>query len=907
MSSSDASRCRRIAVIAVHGVADQAPCATARQVADLLLVSGAKDVSYRTFAETPLRVAVRAVELPAEMPATRVARETPGSDDLKAFKGRFDESSQFVRECHARQRASGGRGLQAVQEDLDHQFMVEQLRGYEPRGGDAVYDTIRLDSQRLGGTTADGGAASEPRPEVHLFELYWSDLSRVGAGFLSIFEALYQLLFHLTDVGRQTIDYARIEHGERRIWRLFSEIQTWGARALTLPIALFNLYLLVIVLILITLGPLKPAFVPVLFWGLVGSFLVVWWGYAAFRRAGGNWITWRAPVFVLVAWAAGVFYLALQNGTGAGWPLLPYYRLLAGLEALGATALIWLLARQYAALRPGADQFVLVTWPVVLLFLFVMLVSAAGDGPNEVGWAGLATVEFIYGALSVSWIAFAVLQASAWLVGMVALWAIAGGDAEARAKRDRAARAIWTARLSLAFPSALFLLLTIVLWGGLRFAVSRPGHSLLPEDAVASPMWPGLLGLPPDEALPAARFFGTLIYASARAAFLSALGLTALAMLLAAWGLFPCVWAEIRSPSRSGDEKADRLQSDRLGSWLTNGMSLLVTAGNVLQWFVLLLPVGMVLDAYGRKVLTFPAFMAAAAQYVPKPDWAIEVLGGLVAASAAGLVAFRGRLDVLALGFRSVIDAATDVDNHLREHPRGRTPRARICARYASLLRHICQWRDPHDLHGYDAMVIVAHSQGAVITADLLRYLKREKDPTLGQLHLDPRSSPDAIRIYLFSVGCPLRQLYAVRFPHLYKWARPEKEDQGFGASPADIPAGQAPDPAALGVRRWVNGYRSGDYVGRFLWRTHPCDYRYWSPAQSDPKSGEWRDEPERPVFVSSDGSEAGVSRREFCVGAGAHTHYFDVEVASEVGRHLDFLIVEACREREHETGDEFG
>src|SRR5205814_4998664 len=115
-------------------------------------------------------------------------------------------------------------------------------------------------------------------------------------------------------------------------------------------------------------------------------------------------------------------------------------------------------------------------------------------------------------------------------------------------------------------------------------------------------------------------------------------------------------------------------------------------------------------------------------------------------------VAFRGRLDVLALGFRSVIDAATDVDNHLREHPRGRTPRARIGARYASLMRHICQWRDPHDLHGYDALVIVAHSQGAVITADLLRYLKREKDPTLRRLDLDAKKLPDAIPIYFVSV-----------------------------------------------------------------------------------------------------------------------------------------------------------
>src|SRR5207302_2013350 len=86
------------------------------------------------------------------------------------------------------------------------------------------------------------------------------------------------------------------------------------------------------------------------------------------------------------------------------------------------------------------------------------------------------------------------------------------------------------------------------------------------------------------------------------------------------------------------------------------------------------------------------------------------------------------QLQKLALGFRPVLGVILDVDSYLREHPRQANPRARICARYASLLRFLCNWSDPRDGGKYQAILIVAHSQGAVITADLLRFLRRERN-----------------------------------------------------------------------------------------------------------------------------------------------------------------------------------
>jgi len=76
-----------------------------------------------------------------------------------------------------------------------------------------------------------------------------------------------------------------------------------------------------------------------------------------------------------------------------------------------------------------------------------------------------------------------------------------------------------------------------------------------------------------------------------------------------------------------------------------------------------------------------------------------------------------------------------------------------------------------------------------------------------------------------------------------------------------------AAGPAAtdLGVAEWVNAYRSGDYVGRVIWT-----------PDKDPE-----------VFDMGKARRAG-ERTEFCLGAGAHTHYFSddaVALAVEIER----------------------
>jgi hypothetical protein len=150
--------------------------------------------------------------------------------------------------------------------------------------------------------------------------------------------------------------------------------------------------------------------------------------------------------------------------------------------------------------------------------------------------------------------------------------------------------------------------------------------------------------------------------------------------------------------------------------------------------------------------------------------------------------------------------------------------------------------------------VIVAHSQGTVISADLLRYLHKQ-DRLQGVA--------GALPIALVTVGSPLRDLYAERFPLLYRWVGPR--DASF--------ADAAPAAAELGATEWVNACRSGDYVGRFIW-TPDSDAARFAVATVGPDG---RVEARR----------AG-DRTEFCLGAGGHTHYFSndaVALAVEIDR----------------------
>jgi hypothetical protein len=168
-----------------------------------------------------------------------------------------------------------------------------------------------------------------------------------------------------------------------------------------------------------------------------------------------------------------------------------------------------------------------------------------------------------------------------------------------------------------------------------------------------------------------------------------------------------------------------------------------------------------------------------------------------------------------------------------------------------------------------------------VITADLLRFLTltaaHERDATLAR--------PAGVPLHFFTMGSPLRQLYGLRFPHLYQWAR-HATDCPSGHDCSILDDALEPAPNALDVATWTNAYRSGDYVGRSLWRRDGCAARYATPTFELPQP--WSAGP-FPVSASASPATPPILR-EFCVGAGGHTRYWH-HTAPQIGLELDALI----------------
>ena len=113
---------------------------------------------------------------------------------------------------------------------------------------------------------------------------------------------------------------------------------------------------------------------------------------------------------------------------------------------------------------------------------------------------------------------------------------------------------------------------------------------------------------------------------------------------------------------------------------------------------------------------------------------------------------------------------------------------------------------------------------------------------------LTGEDSTDAIDLRLLTAGCPLRQLYAQRFPTLYAcvYACVVRPCAGATATTS------GPDPDELAVTRWFDIWGAGDYVGRWL----------WSNDELQPAEGTHHDQ----------------RCSEASIGDEAHTHYFELE-----------------------------
>lgn len=844
MSENRNNRVSRVAVVAIHGVADQKPHDTAHRIAHLLLHH--QPERYTAFAQTDVLIGVSKTHIEGKedwkQKRPNLWQFNPTGECMGALDKPTDAKSQAEIE-NPRATEQG-----CYQRTPALEYMREQLAAYTPTGDDAIYETIQLNGIRA----AQNGNGTPVAPhhsdssgtgpcEVHIFENYWADLSRAPTTVLRLLADFYQLLFYLCTLGRHTIKFARARFRDSRkqilAWRWFGNCQFVAEQSLVLAVPVLNLCLLGLTTVTL------PSFVParaqpamaLAATALLAAISVGIYFYAKryewFKPDGGRW--WRGALVVLGS-AAGASFLIHQVFDQPG----ELYRYLSLICWFIAAALILWIMLKFQNYKPGASWTGLIGLIVVSSVLLWGLWQSAGtpgqSAKSEVVHAALFTAEVVFVLICCSWFVYGIGCIGARIAGRWAVW-VAGRD-----RKEEACRADWTVHLTLVLPAIVSALVNVALWTAIYLMFNR--LKVIPADVYA----PQVLD-PWLKTGPVASIWIQLLELSVGPYFLIGFSFAALFVLLALLSLIPVIISEISVPRRR-----QSLEPAWLGRCLDRWFHVARFSGESLWIVILFVPLILASMCFDTKLKDFgQGFRTASSEF-------LMLLGSVFVTLVIGSqLKFNQKAPT---GLRTLVDIALDVANWFRLHPVDRNPKARIVARFVSLLRHLCHWRGPSDGLPYNAIVIIAHSQGTVIAADVLRFLQVERDPTLGRLYRKD------LPIYLFTMGSPLRQLYSLRFPHQYGWAGlPDQQQHAW--------PGSVPDPQELAVRHWRNAYRSGDYVGRYLWFNDQDQHRFGPTPDPRP------------------------DRSEVCIGPGAHNHYWD-ESASEIAFHLDLLIQAAAAER---------
>jgi len=838
----------RIAVIAIHGVADQKAGDTARAIAGLLVNAGAPTAHYSEgvcdsfILQVPPMGSIQGHAMgtgtgiggpPA--PALPVPPATPTTRPMVKSL-RQSARSDFHRDGWVAPAAGGPAAPAAPVADAGLAFSDYLLFKAERNGAiDEAHEVTRIRALRT-------DAALKAPQQVDVYEMFWADLSRLSGALPRIVTELFTMMFRLSRLGRDTVDQARsaatatLPRGSRELarWNRLADLQIALDWAFASVLANLFLMLLMAGLVILALGAAAPYRQEIRIALVIAlpTLALLWAGYrvlegrtprvlATLVAVALGWLLWRLPVH----WLIGLSWLAVVGvvcdyGLRVADARFPAARA-SGLTLLGALVLV-------------------VLWGV-----------ATDAAPHDLAsWvrAGMRAVEYLLVAI-VAWWAVAAAALLAWIyLGQRATRSTAAFNANA---------SVATGRVGLFVSIASFLAVTMALWALMTtlFEIGAVGIDYSPiifnvsqaaSDAVAKAH--------PAITIPSSGMvFLRDRYTQSTQAFALVAGLTLLLVVYLVVMFFPSVLAEIKA--KVGTPR-------QLGRWLTAGYAHLDRIVTVLVFLSVLLAcfVGALLLLARFGVSLGGAIGYGAAEVGKLSETVLKPLVFGAAGLAAAFTAFGGVLSRYAPWLRAPLDVALDVDNHFREFPRRAIPRARIFARYAALLEHVAA-------QGYDRVVIVAHSQGTVISAELLRYLQHraaampatDRGAALwGQLRG---------KVHLLTAGCPLRQLYASRFPDLYRWVLTAHAGR-VGPLAADV-----------GACRWVNAYTTGDYVGRWLWSDEKKLDEFggatlYKAVLTGPGPG--------PTAVGTE--------HDVCLGSGAHTHYFETDQAV-VGGWIDELI----------------
>jgi len=868
---------RRVAVIGVHGVAHHDPGATANDMSDLLLSLPPYNPQNAGLPchKRPEREFDQFESVGIHVPLQPVCLEKAEEIEPQfktIFRGLQEGSAKFARAI-AGQKLGGERG------QVGRAWSVKLLENYHGGATGNDYITTRLEGQRK----TDG-------TEVHIYEMFWADLARPTSSILSFLLALFQLILHIPSLSRLAIDSRPDADWS---WTTFQLLHRYAARVLQIVIPFAKVALLVVLLSAVPAVMQFNSRMPV----AAGLGAAIVSGFVLFAM-----IATHRPLFrSRLPWLT----VALVPGLAAAAIVVAYKgdvttTLIVECWVIGLILVLYALAA-YDTVRGGG------VWAIGWLFYFGVLATfgiyAWYDGASK---ANLWTAQWLLACLRLSWIAFALLALAAAIAG---LFACLRTPLASRGKAWAAAR---TSYLALALPAFLFVFITTLIWAGL-FSVAERIRGAEPFFTDTQPAqqarWLANVKsfdlFPPTDvknwdcdknssgkamtcseggnacpyctpAAPEHNYLAEVLQWSVGPACWVTTLITLAGLIVLVWWAVPSVLTEKFPPrrpySRTGTEpprSSTNRQAEWMGSWISRGLDS-ISFVTFLSWVAI-----FIVPLIFLRTGAWRAFFERTTHSII--CLLIYVAG--VTAVLAAVVRYSS----------PVLRVILDVDTYLRTHPEEGTPRAKIFERYVSLLRYVARFKGP-DGRGYDSVVIVAHSLGSLISGDLLNLLNRQRnDRELSRFGFGPPATGETlIPITLFTMGSPLRQLLNRFFPYLYDWVRetPDNGDTEMGPplreppNQLDSSPGSAllPDPADLGVQRWANAYRSGDYVGRSLWLNE-----WYRRTRGGDENGSYPDG----IEVVTDAAQ---TRIEFCIGAGAHTHYWD-DTAPDIAQVLGQLL----------------
>ena len=865
----------RVAVIAVHGVADQLPFATARATADLLKCRLGDEVSG--FREEKLRLEVQPVRAPSQAAAQQsptTQQQNLATQWTAGAKLECDKKDQKTKSLTAADIGDERQEILDASHKASQEYFDEQIRDYRQRPDDMIYETVCL-SAAVRGKQVDGS-----HRQIDVYEMYWADLSRVQNGIFHAIEELYYVLFAVCNIGRMELDRSKALFSGG-VWWCLRVSEAVAERIVTLLVPLTNACLLLLMVFAL------PQFLPRGI-SVEQPFFLVSLGLVAGSLGGVIAFVARSkpkPVLARTYLWRGIGIGLVCGGLISLLSLLDdkkcIHIVLMGLLWSGCAAVLLWLSRKYNSRQPGALQIS----RILAAFVFIAVVGEAIHRKEQPTFSaldiGLTAAEWTLVGLTLMWFTYLIAAVACSVLGFIAVWM----ERKKPLRHKTAKRVVWTANLAILAPGLLCLVLNLGIWKAALVASGSWTCSLFPPGLQHTPICPhkdylcvaeslkqldriaffhgesqqqppcedvAMKTRPatpsePNRGISVNRMPYLLVHNAALPMIVVVVAL-ALMLLSAGWLLLPAVQSEGAAVSDSEDMYAQQLGNSLSNAWkgLRIGAELFVRV-----------PVILLVAVCGSLLAYSPP---AGPDSFDLKSWLYMFSGPAMGAMGALFVAFAtGAIQYT--GLRTVIDVAADVANWLRLHPTDNNPTSRISARYVSLLRYVAQRKkDDSDEPYYERVVIFAHSLGSLITVDLLQFLKNDlkhrDDPMLRRIHDDKLPVKDKLPVLLFTHGCPLRQLLGLRFPLTYGWAW--HGSAGWHANKE--PAGEQ----LLGVKEWVNAYCSGDYVGRHLWH-------------DDVSNTPWGAIP----MTNHEACKANpdtIPRVELCVGAGAHVHYWDPE-----------------------------